>query len=49
MKNFNLNADFKRELERGLCPVLQAYPNLNIEGLTINKEIRKASEDRQSD
>jgi electron transfer flavoprotein alpha/beta subunit len=46
MKNFNLNKDFKRELERGLCPVLQAYPNLNIEGLTEGKEMRKASEDK---
>lgn len=24
MKNFSLNADFKREVQRGLCPVLNA-------------------------
>lgn len=30
MKNFSLNADFKREVNRGLCPVLKAYPDLKI-------------------
>jgi len=33
MKNFNLNADFKREIQRGLCPVLNGYPNLKIAGV----------------
>lgn len=33
MKTFNLNEDFIRETNRGLCPILTNISNLEIEGL----------------
>jgi len=41
MKNFDLNADFKREIKRGLCPVLDSYTNLKIAGVKGGKAAKK--------
>jgi len=49
MSKFALNDDYKRELERDLCPVLKRDPNLKIEGNKPAEEKTDKKRPKQAD